>query len=73
MVNEILSDWAFKILKLVDKESLLDIFCYLMMEESICFLAEDRTVLTFIILLYIVVFTLPFGYPHPCVSIVFND
>jgi hypothetical protein len=24
-------------------------------------------------LLYVVVFTLPFGYPHPCVSVIFND
>lgn len=66
-------DWGFKILKLLDKDTLLDIFCYIMLEESVCFIAEDKGLLTFIILLYIVMFSLPFGYPHPCISIVFND
>lgn len=70
---ELIGDWGFKILKILDKDALLDIFCYTMMEESICFLCEDKNVLTFTILFYVVMFTLPFGYPHPCVSVVFNE
>lgn len=73
LINEMVGDWGFKILKLLDKDSLLDVFCYIMLEESVCFIAEDKSLLTFIILLYIVMFSLPFGYPHPCISIVFND
>ncbi len=73
LINELVGDWGFKILKIMDKESLLDIFCYIMMEESVCFVSEDNNILTFIILLFVVVLTLPFGYPHPCVSVVFND
>lgn len=58
---------------MLDKDSLLDIFCYILMEETVIFVAEDRNILTFVILLYVVVFSLPFGYPHPSISVVFNE
>jgi hypothetical protein len=34
---ELVGDWAFKILKTIDKDSLYDIYLYTLMEESICF------------------------------------
>lgn len=73
LINQMIGDWGFKILKQMDKDTLLDVFCYIMLQQSVCFICQDKSVLTFIILLYIVVFSLPFGYPHPCISIVFND
>lgn len=31
LINEVVSDWGFKILKMLDKDCLVDIFCYMMM------------------------------------------
>ena len=39
LINEVIADWGFKILKMLDKESLLDIFCYIVMEETVIFVA----------------------------------
>jgi hypothetical protein len=72
LVNEVVADWGFKILKMLDKDSLGDIFCYMAMEETLIFVSEDRNILTFVILLYVVALSLPFGYPHPSISVVFN-
>lgn len=31
LIYEIVGDWGFKILKLMDKDTVLDIFCYIML------------------------------------------
>lgn len=31
LINEMIGDWGFKILKQMDKDTLLDVFCYIML------------------------------------------
>jgi hypothetical protein len=44
-----------------------------MLEESICFISDNAHVLTFLIYLFVGLLVRPFSYPHPIVSIVFEE
>lgn len=56
----------------MDKEVFYEIYCMIMLEESVTFVCENRQLLTFMILMFASMLTKPFVYPYPVVSILFT-
>ena len=57
---------------MLDRDSLYDIYCLVMLEESVVFISDNGHQLTFLIFLFTVLLPRPFAYPHPIVSMVFS-
>jgi len=57
----------------MDKETFYEIYCMIMLEESVTFVCEDQKLLTLMILLFASMMTKPFSYPYPVVSILFTE
>lgn len=71
--KELYWEWASKVLKIIDKEVLYEIYSMVMLEESVMFVCENQKLLTFIVLLFASMLTKPFSYPYPVVSILFSE
>ena len=59
-------------IKKIDRDTMYEINCMIMLEQSVYFVSEDQKNLTFMILLFSSMLTQPFSYPYPVVSIVFS-
>ena len=59
-------------LRLLDKDTLYDIYCLVMQEESVVFCCENSYILTFMIYLFVGLLIHPFSYPHTIISSVFD-
>ena len=58
---------------MLDRDSLYEIYCRVMLEESVVFISDNGHQLTFLIFLFTVLLPRPFAYPHPIVSMVFSS
>ena len=70
--EELSRDWAYRMLRLLDRETLYDIYCLVMQEESVVFFCENSYILTFMIYLFVGLLIHPFSYPHTIISSVFD-
>jgi len=60
-------------MKMMDRDTLYEIYCMIMLEESVSFVCENQRTLTFMILLFASMMTKPFVYPYPVVSVLFTE
>ncbi len=73
MEKELYWNWAVRVISLMEREVLYEIYCMVMLEESVMFVCEDEKLLSFIVLLFASMLTKPFSYPYPVVSILFSE
>ena len=73
MYGGLYSNWAAKVIKMMDKGTFYEIYCMVILEQSVMFVCEDQKLLTFIVLLFASMLTKPFIYPYPVVSILFSE
>jgi len=60
-------------IKRMDRDTFYEIYCMVMLEQSVYFDCEDQKLLTFMILLFASMMTQPFGYPYPVISVIFSE
>lgn len=66
-------EWAYRALRVFERESLYEVYCLVMLEETVCVVCENAYLLTFVIHLLVSLLPRPFHYPYPVVSIVFEE
>jgi hypothetical protein len=71
--RQLYSNWAAMAIKMMEREALYEIYCMVMLEESVMLVCEDQKLLSFIVLLFASMLTKPFSYPYPVVSILFSE
>ena len=68
-----LAGWIFAVLRMFTKDTFYEVLLAVLMEEQVVFVCENIHILTYTIYLFTEVLFRPFGYPHPCVYIVFEE